>query len=179
MTANAKYTAQGLVVSKKSPIFALPNQRNSANQDIVDRTLWAYSRSTSALRGCAGLATWGIRPLCIYSSTTFDEQCQIRSKVVGRSIVTLPHRAWTTACSLIERFFSSISNSPISFGSKFTDNRRRLLTATLRLSRPAHRLWRLVQQSSSSSVVVFLSALTGCLSCDASSRNAKTLVICD
>lgn len=178
MTANAKYMAQGLVVSKKSPIFALPKVLISANQYIVENTLWAYPCSTSALRGRASLARFmGVRPLCIYLSTTFDEQCQRWSKVVGRSIVTLPHRAWTTACYLIERFFSSISQCPISSGSKFTDNRRRLLTATLRLSRPAHRLWRLVQQSSSSSVVVLLSALTGYSSCVASSRNAKSLVI--
>ena len=177
MKANAKNTANGLVVSNESPIFALPNQRNSANQDIVDSTHWAYPCSTSALRSCAGLATKrGTPSLCTYT-TTFDEQCQIRSKVVGRSIVTLPQQIRSIASSQIGRYCASLSKNPTSFGWKFTVIRRRLFIAMLRLSRPARRYWRSVQQSSSSSDAVLPSASTISLSAAASSPNLKSFAL--
>lgn len=177
MTANAKNMAQGLVISNESPIFALPRERNSANQNIIDSTHWAYPCSTSALRSCAFLAEKGGTPSLCTNITAFDEQCQERSRVVWRSIVTRLHLVMSTASSRIERLCGSISMNPTSFGWKFTVIRRRLYIAMLRLSRPARRYWRLVQQSSSSSDAVLPSASTISLSAAASSQNLKSFAL--
>ena len=177
MKATAKNTANGLVVSNESPIFALPSKRNSANQDIVDSTHWAYPCSTSALRSCAYLAVKGGTPSLCTNITAFDEQCQVRSRVVWRSIVTRLHLVMSIASSLIEKYCDSISKNPTSFGWKFTVIRRRLFIAMLRLSRPARRYWRLAQQSSSSSDAVSPSASTTSLSAAASSPNLKSFAL--
>jgi len=177
MKTMQKNRIQGLVVSNESPIFALPNQRNSANQDIVDSTHWAYPCSTSA---CAVVLVWRLKggtPSLCTNITAFDEQCQIRSRVVWRSIVTRLHLVMSIASSLIERYCDSISKNPTSFGWKFTVIRRRLFIAMLRLSRPARRYWRLVQQSSSSSGAVLPSASTTSLSAAASSPNLKSFAL--
>ena len=175
MYRNAKNTAKGLVVSKKSPIFALPKKRNSANPYIVDSTLWAYPCSTSALRSCASLArNKGVRPICTYT-TTFDEQCQRRSKVVGRSIVTRLRNIMRIAHSLLERSCARIFQSPTSFGSKSTVNPRLRHIVSSRLSRPANRSLRSGQLSSSSSIVLSLSGSTTSLSLGANSRNFKSI----
>ncbi len=290
MKANAKNMAQGLVVSNESPIFALPSKYESTKSYIVESTHWAYPCSTSASCGRAYLAVKGGTPSLCTNITAFDEQCQVRSRVVWRSIVTrlhlvmstassrierlcgsisknptffgwnpLPanekfadsktlctfavrsfravkhiqclcaygrtslsylhcstgtsqfsgvrpsfvhianslcyrscevptqsiwrsivtrlHLVMSTASSRIERLCGSISKNPTSFGWKFTVIRRRLYIAMLRLSRPARRYWRLVQQSSSSSDAVLPSASTISLSAAASSQNLKSFAL--
>ena len=150
MLGNAKNTAKGLVVSKKSPIFALPSKRKSANQYIVDSTLWAYPCSTSALRGSAYLAVKGGTPFLRTNITTFDEQCQVRSKASGRSIVH-PRPSTNIVFSRPARFYAHILPTLTSFGSKSTVSPRRRTIGSSRLSRPANRFSRSGQPSSSSS----------------------------
>ena len=177
MMATAKNKAKGLVISKKSPIFALPSECVHSNNYIVESTLWAYPCAVSALRGCTYLAVIkGVRPLSIHT-TTFDAQCQVRSRVVWRSIVTRLRLVMSTAPSPTGRYSVLISTRPTSFGLKFTVIRGRLYTAMLRLSRPARRYWRLVQQSSSSSGAELPSASTISLLAAVSSQNLKTFAL--
>ena len=152
MLVNAKNMAKGLVVSKKSPIFALPKECVSTKSYIVDSTLWAYPCSTSASCSRASLARIkGVRPFSIHT-TTFDEQCQRRSKVVcRRSIVTDPHPSTSIVFSRPARFYAHILPTLTSFGSKSTVSPRRRTIGSSRLSRPANRFSRSGQPSSSSS----------------------------
>lgn len=150
MLANAKNMAKGLVVSKKSPIFALPSKRISAIRYIVDSTLWAYPCSTSALRSCAYLAVIGGTPFLRTNINTFDGQCQVRSKASGRSIVH-PRPSTSIVFSRPARFYAHILPTLTSFGSKSTVSPRRRTIGSSRLSRPANRFSRSGQPSSSSS----------------------------
>ena len=177
MNGNVKNTANGLVISKKSPIFALPTKCESTKSYIVDSTLWAYPCSTSASCGRALLAQMGDTSSFYTYTTTFDEQCQQRSKVCRRSIVTGSLPITSIGSYLIVKSCDHNSKKRISSAWKFTANHRQRLIATLRLSRPARRFWRLAQQSSSSSVAVLLSVLTSFLSLGASSRNLNPIAL--
>lgn len=177
MKGNVKNMAQGLVVSEKSPIFALPNQRISANQYIVDSTLWAYPCSTSALRSCAGLATEGGTPSFYTYNTTFDGLCQTRSKVCRRTIVTDPHPITSIGSCRAAKSCGFNSHTRSSSALKSTVSRRLRSIVTLRLSRPARHFWRSVQRSSSSSIEGLLCASTIFLFIGASSRNLNPLAL--
>ena len=177
MKATAKNTAMGLVVSNESPIFALPSKCVYTDNYIVESTLWAYPCAVSAFRRRTYLAVKRGTPSFYIHTPTFDAQCQVRSRVVWRSIVTRLHLVMSIASSRIEKYCAPISQNPTSFGWKFTVIRRRLYIAMLRLSRPARRYWRLVQQSSSSSDAVLPSASTTSLSAAASSPNLKSFAL--
>lgn len=169
--------AQRLVVSEKSPIFALPKERVSANQYIVDSTLWAYPCSTSALRSRASLArNKGVRPFYTYN-TTFDEQCQRGSKVCRRTIVTDPHPITSIGSCRAAKSCGFNSHTRSSSALKSTVSRRLRSIVTLRLSRPARRFWRSVQLSSSSSIEGLLCASTIFLFFGVSSRNLNPLAL--
>ena len=175
MKATAKNTANGLVVSNESPIFALP-RIPYGNIQSHTKPFWAYSCCTSGnpvsgfLAELTGYALFVSSPLCV-------QPCQEPTQSIWRSIVTRLHLVMSIASSRIGRHCGLISKNPTSFGWKFTVIRRRLFIAMLRLSRPARRYWRLVQQSSSSSDAVLPSASTISLSAAASSPNLKSFAL--
>lgn len=174
MKANAKNMTQGLVVSNESPIFALPKNRVVGNIKSYEALLGVF-----LLHFCSGsrgsLARLGGTPS--FYTANCVQQCQRTTQsALARSTVQLRPVA-TTALWRIAKSFGHILTNPTSFGWKFTVIRRRLFIAMLRLSRPARRYWRLVQQSSSSSDVVLPSASTISLSAAASSPNLKSFAI--
>lgn len=177
MKGNVKNMAQGLAVSEKSPIFALPTKCESTKSYIVDSTHWAYPCSTSASCGRALLAQMGDTPSFYTYNTTFDEQCQQRSKVCRRTIVTDPRPITSIGSCQAAKSCGFNSHKRISSALKFTVSHRLRSIATLRLSRPAHRFWRSVQRSSSSSIEGLLCALTIFLSFGVSSRNLNPLAL--
>lgn len=174
MKANAKNMAQGLVVSNESPIFALPKTPYGY---ILSHTkpYWACSCCTSTPVVVGSLARLGGTPS--FYTANCVQQCQRPTQSASaRSTVQLRPVA-TTALWRIAKSFGHILTNPTSFGWKFTVIRGRLYIAMLRLSRPARRYWRLVQQSSSSSDAVLPSASTISLSAAASSQNLKSFAI--
>lgn len=175
MKATAKNTANGLVVSNESPIFALPNHLFVGNIKSYEAHLGVFLLHLCYYKG-GGLATkQGARPLYIIANCV--QQCQTTTQSASaRSTVQLRPVA-TTALWRIAKSFGHILTIPTSFGWKFTVIRRRLYIAMLRLSRPARRYWRLVQQSSSSSDAVLPSASTTSLSAAASSPNLKSFAL--
>ena len=177
MKGNVKNMAQRLVVSEKSPIFALPRKCESTKSYIVNNTLWAYPCSTSVSCSRAFLAeNKGVRPFYTYN-TTFDEQCQERSKVCRRTIVTDPRPITSIGSCRAAKLCGSNSRKRSSSALKSTVSRRLRSIVTLRLSRPARRFWRSVQPSSSSSNEGLLCASTIFLFFGVSSRNLNPLAI--
>ena len=172
LPANEKFA-----VSKTLCIFAVRQIR--ATEYILD--LCAYGRTSLSypLRG-TGLSQnlLGVRPSFVHIANSLCYRlCDKPTQSVWRSIVTRLHLVMSIASSRIERYCGSISKNPTSFGWKFTVIRGRLYIAMLRLSRPARRYWRLVQQSSSSSDAVLPSASTTSLSAAASSQNLKSFAL--
>lgn len=177
MKAMQKNRIQGLVVSNESPIFALPKYRIVGNIKSYEALLGVFllhfcsgSCGTLASKKGHALLLYILQTLCV-------QQCQSTTQSIWRSIVTRLHLVMSIASSRIGRYCDSISKNPTSFGWKFTVIRRRLSIAMLRLSRPARRYWRLVQQSSSSSDAVLPSASTISLSAAASSPNLKSFAL--
>ena len=129
MKATAKNTAKGLVVSKKSPIFALP-RIPYGNIQSHTKPFWAYSCCTSGnpvsgfLAELTGYALFVSSPLCV-------QPCQEPTQSIWRSIVTRLHLVMSIASSLIERYCDSISKTPTSFGLKFLANEKFAKSKTL------------------------------------------------
>lgn len=142
--------------------------------------LCAYGRTSLSYLHCStGTSQFsGVRPSFVHIANSLCyRSCEVPTQSIWRSIVTRLHLVMSIASSRIGRYCDSISKNPTSFGWKFTVIRRRLFIAMLRLSRPARRYWRLVQQSSSSSDAVLPSASTTSLSAAASSPNLKSFAL--
>lgn len=174
MKATAKNTANGLVVSNESPIFALPKHLFVGHIKSYKARLGVFLLHFCSYGGGA-LASIGGTPSfytanCVQLCQSTTQSASARSTVQLRPVAT-------TALWRIAKSFGHILTIPTSFGWKFTVIRRRLFIAMLRLSRPARRYWRLVQQSSSSSGAVLPSASTTSLSAAASSPNLKSFAL--
>lgn len=175
MLAHAKNMAKGLVVSKKSPIFALPNHLFVGKIKSYEALLGVLLLHFCTYGG-GGLATkQGVRPFCTAANCV--QQCQTTTQSASARSTVRPCQITSTAHSRIGRSCGQILPTLTSFGSKSTVSPRRRLIGSSRLSRPANRFSRSGQPSSSSSSVQSLFGSTTSLSVGASSRNLNPIAL--
>lgn len=148
MLAHAKNMAKGLVVSKKSPIFALPKNRVVGNTKSYQALLGVFLLHFCS-GSCGSLARLGGTPS--FYTANCVQQCQRTTQSASaRSIVQL-RPSTSIVFSRHARFYAHILPTLTSFGSKSTVSPRRRIIGSSRLSRPASRFSRSGQPSSSSS----------------------------